>query len=145
MSSRQNHKPSALKTLPTEIQINVIRRLQISCTSFLRSSRWWQVFHWSVFLYQSPQQCSAHKNYVHMNLVLNVHTSLHYNLQGIYKINTHHAKNYSELVSFSISNTFVFTSFEQITKHLNKGGLNLVLTQNLFPPPRLPVVPVYLG
>jgi len=35
-----------------------------------------------------------------MNLVLNVHTSLHYNLQGTYKINTHQAKIIQNFICF---------------------------------------------
>lgn len=46
--------------------------------------------------------------------------------------------------AFYLKYALVFISFKQITRSLNKEGLNLVLTQNLFPPPRLPVVPVNL-
>lgn len=80
-----------------------------------------------------------------MNLVLNVHTSHHCNLQGTYKINIQHAKITQNSLCFVFQkHMLVFISFKQFRTSLNEDGLNLVLSQNLFIPPRLPVAPVYL-
>lgn len=110
-----------------------MRRLHVSHTSFLRSSRWWQVSHLSVSLHQFPQQCSVRKNYVHRNLVLNVHTSLHYNLQGTYKLNIHRVKITQNILDFVLQkHMLVLSSFKQFWTSLNQDVLNLGLSQSLF-------------
>lgn len=68
-----------------------------------------------------------------MNLVLNVHTSLHYNLQGTCKINIHHEKIIQHFLCFVLQkHMLVFISFKQFKTSLNKERLNMVLSQNLF-------------
>lgn len=57
-----------------------------------------------------------------MNLVLNVHTSLHYNLQGTYKINTHHAKIIQSLFHFLFQTHIGFHQFRTDHEKSKQGG-----------------------